>query len=154
MLYNNGRQNNQGDSMFIDEQDTIKIIVYYKKTKQRYTAYSGKEYSELKEDERGKCKSVNITAKQLSWGLFNELQESAIVRGVNGERFWNFKLYKENKLKNIILDWDAKRKNAKGEEELVPINTETINKLAPEIAEMILSEYDSLTTLDDVEEKK
>jgi hypothetical protein len=73
---------------------------------------------------------------------------------MNGDRTWNYKLYKENRLKNLVVSWDAKKKNDKGELIPVPLNNETLLSLSPDIAEAILSTYDSITLLDDEQEKK
>lgn len=142
--------------MFIDSSETVDLSIYYRKMGKHYVAYNTKDFEAMQfsPEEKDKHDCVNIKMKQLTWGLFNDLQEGAIVRGPNGERVWNYKLYKENRLKNLIISWDAKRKNAKGEVESVPATPENILSLSPDIAEAILTTYDSLTLLDEEEEKK
>ncbi len=141
--------------MFIDQNDNINITVYYKKSGHHYVAYSKKDFeSKIKEELRGKYSSVTIQMRTLTWGLYNNINESAVIKANNGERDWNYKLYKENKLKSIIVGWDAKKKNEKGELVPVPLTQEVIMSMAPEIAEIALSEYDSIMSLDDEDEKK
>ena len=133
--------------MFIDQNDTIDITIYCKKKDNHYNVCDKKTFEKMKEGEdKLLYKPFLIKTKPLTWGASNELQESAIIRNLDGDRFWNFKLFKENKLKRIIVSWDAKRKNKNGEEELVPVSPEAIMSLAPEVAETILTAYDFLTT--------
>lgn len=142
--------------MFVDTNEVVNIVIYYKKVKQNYVAYGEKDFEDLKlkDEEKSKFKVTTIKMKPLTWGLFNELQESAITRGINGERLWNYKLYKENRLKSLIVGWDAKKTNAKGEVEAVPVNNENILNLAPDVAEAILNAYDSVSVLNEEDEKK
>jgi hypothetical protein len=128
--------------MFIDQNETVNVRIYYKKAKSGYTAAIESSFKELKEEEKKNYAVLNVTMKQMPWGLSNELLEAAIIRGINNERIFNNKLYKENKIKNLIVGWDAKKKNAKGEIEPVPANMENILKLSPDIAEAILGSYD------------
>lgn len=142
--------------MFIDENETINIDVYYKKSGRTYLAYGKKDFDDLKLDPQNKKKyeHLKVTMRPLGWGLFNELQEGSITRGVNGERIWNYKLYKENRLKTLIVAWDAKKNNVKGEKEDVPVSFENILSLAPDIAEAILTAYDAVINEgNDVEEE-
>ena len=143
--------------MFVDLNELIDVVIYYKKVGRQYAAYNQKDFDalDLKDDkEKEKYSKVNLKMKQLTWGLYNELQENSITKGLNGDRTWNYKLYKENRLKNLVVSWDAKKKNEKGELVPVPLNPESILSLSPDIAEAILSTYDSITLLDDAAEKK
>jgi hypothetical protein len=141
--------------MFIDD-DFIDIVVYYKKIGMHYEAYSKEGFNELdlSEEEKDKYEKLCIKAKPLTWGFYNDMQESATVTDQMGNRKWNYKLYKQNKLKNIISSWDATIKNEKGEVIPAPINENIILRLAPEVAEVILNCYDHLTLIDENEEKK
>lgn len=131
--------------MFIDANETVDIVLYYKKENKHYRVFSQKDLNELNltQIEKNEFKVVNIKMKAMTWGLYNDLQDMGFEKGVNNERIWNFKLYKQNRLKNLIVSWDAKKTNAKGEQENVPVTQETILSLAPEIAESILAAYNS-----------
>ena len=135
--------------MFIEKDDNKEITIFYKKAGFHYIAYSKADFEkEVKEDARAKFSSVVINMRPLTWELFNDINEAAVIKSNLGDRDWNYKLYKENKLKSIIVGWDAKKKNEKGELVQLPVNSESILNMAPEIAEIVLSEYDSIKSED------
>jgi len=142
--------------MFIDVNDNVNVTVYYRKVGMHYIALSAKEFENkiTDEDNKKKFSSVTVQMRTLTWGLYNQINEAAVVKTNNSDRDWNYKLYKENKLKSIIVSWDAKRKNEKGDLVPVPVNQDAITNMAPEIAEIILSEYDNIMSLDEDDEKK
>lgn len=138
----------------IENNEILSLKIYYKKIQYGYSVYSEKEFeeSDIVCEEKTKYLSLVVKMKRLTWGTYNELQEYA-TQFKNGDFFWNNKLYKENKLKNLIVGWNAKRKNEKGVLEDVAVNEREILNLSPEIAEKILKIYDSLTIIDEQEER-
>jgi len=136
--------------MFIDDKELINIVIHYKKMGHDYEAYTSREFNalKLKEDEKKAYDIVNIKAAVLSWGLYNELQESALSSREDGERQFNYKLYKENRIKRMVREWDAKDKNGK----LVPINDQTLLSLSPIVAEAIVRALDELSYVSEEEE--
>ena len=92
--------------------------------------------------------------KQLTWGLYNDLQEGGIELDGEGNRRFNYKLYKENRLVQLIHSWDATATDNKGNQVPVRVTEKSIKSLAPEIAETILNAYDEITYLSEEEEKK
>ncbi len=135
--------------MFIEKNDNKEITIFYKKEGFHYIVYSKVDFEkEVKEDARAKFSSVVITVRPLTWELFNDINEAAVIKSKLGDREWNYKLYKENKLKTIIIGWDAKKKNEKGELVQLPVNSESILNMAPDIAEIVLNEYDSIKSED------
>ena len=157
--------------MFIDEKESAEIKIYYKKVGRHYSAYSEEDFNELVfevndkmteeekkkhiEEEKAKFKSVTIKARPLTWGLYNDLQEEAVVKDNSGNRQWNYKRYKEIKLRRIIMEWDAKiARESDGQMVPAPLNPNTISNLSPDIAEVILNAYDKIMVMDDDEEKK
>ena len=136
--------------MFVKDTDLINIKIYYKKDQYLYIAHSEKEFADLEiEEEKNTFKEVNVKMKELTWGLFNTLQEEAMVDVGSGERSFNFKIYKENRLKKLIKEWDAKD----AEEKPVPVSDKNIASLAPPIAETILRAYDETSFVTEGEEK-
>jgi len=140
--------------MFIDPNELIEIKVFYKKVGRHYVVNSQEEYEILDEEDKNKYKCLTVKAKELSWGLYNDLNEESVTKDMTGNRQWNYKLYKENKLRKVIASWDACKINEKGESIPIPVNSDTIKTLAPDIAENILSSYDSLMFISEDEEKK
>mgnify|MGYP000695648833 CR=1 FL=1 len=136
--------------MFIEE-DPISISIFFKKVGRHFIAYSKPDYDkmELSEEERSLYKELTLQMRPLTWGLYNELQESAMVLDELGNRQFNYKVYKENRLLRLIRKWNAKRDGKD-----VPINPTTLSKLSPDIAEVILTEYDNVSLLDEDDEKK
>lgn len=141
--------------MFIDPDDLIAIKIHYKKVGRHFIAYNEEEFNEpdSKINKDG-FKELTTHMRQMTWGLYNELQEAALRPDQLGNKTWNLKFFKENKLLRLIAKWDATTKNAEEKITIVPINPQTISTLAPDIAEAILSTYDKIVLIDDDEAKK
>ena len=138
--------------MFVEDKDCLELKVYYKKYGHSYDAYTVKEFekSELGEEDKKKFKEVNLKMSELTWGLYNQLQEGAMIDGGDGERRFSFKIYKESRLSKLIKEWDA----VDGDGKPVPINDKTLSHLSPSIAETILRAYDELSFISEEDEKK
>ena len=141
--------------MFIDNNKNVDIVVYYRKLGYHYVTYSGKDFEdkEFTDEEKEKFKKLTVQMKQLSWGLYNELQESSIEVDAEGNRKFNGKRYKEFRLTRLISGWDATIQKDDKEVKINP-NEQTIKSLSPDIAEAILNAYDQLMYLSEEEEKK
>lgn len=140
--------------MFIDVQDLIELKIYYKKDGRSFIAYIESDYMKLKEENKKNYKTVQIGMKPLTWELYNEIQESSWVVDQTGQRKFNYRAYKENRLTKLIVKWDAQKPNEQGEMVPVPVNRETIMSLAPDIAEAILDAYDKVSVMTEDDEKK
>lgn len=142
--------------MFIEESKPIEVIVHYRKIGRSYIAYNDEKFKSVRLDlsTRGKYKIVKIKMKPLTWRLYNELQESAYITEEDGQKRFNYRLYKENRLKELIIEWDATTTNDKGESVPVPVTEDNIMKLSPDIAEAILEGYDSASLISEEDEKK
>jgi len=136
--------------MFIDDKESVDVMTYYKKTGHDYEAYTAKEFSclKLQEDDKKSYNIVKIKAAVLTWGLYNELQEASLLITDAGDRQFNYRLYKENRLTKMIKEWDAKDKEGKP----VPVNEKTILHLSPVVAEAILRALDELSFVGEEEE--
>ena len=121
--------------MFVYDEDLIDVKIHFKKRGHNYLAYTSSEFEDLglKDEEKKEYSEVNIKMKELTFSLYNELQEDAMVETSSGEHRFNFKIFKENKLKKLIKEWDAKGK----EDKPVAINENSISHLSPQIAEAI-----------------
>jgi hypothetical protein len=141
--------------MFVQENSTVDVVIYYKKLKYRYDVYSEAAFKKEKfsDEEKEKFKKITIKMKQLSWGLYNELQEGAVDVDDEGTRNFNYKRYKESRLLRLISSWDATTL-IDGEDVVVRVNEKSVKSLAPEIAESILTSYDDLAFLSEEEEGK
>ena len=140
--------------MFIDPEELIEVKVYYKKIGRHFIAYSDEEFSALDEEvDKEVFKELSVSMRQLTWGIYNELQEAAMKPDQLGNRAWNYKFFKENKLLRLIVKWNATQ--IEGEKVIpVPINQKSISTLSPDIAEAILSTYDKIALVDDDDAKK
>jgi hypothetical protein len=140
-------------NIFVEDDDIIEIKVYCRKKGHKYEAYTEKELKDpknkIKEEDKSKFDCLLIKMKTLTWGLYNQLQEDAMTENAAGERLFNFKAYKENRLKKLIKEWDAKGKDGR----VVPVNDLSISHLAPPIAESILRAYDEISFLGEDDEK-
>jgi len=140
--------------MFVKDTDLVDVKVYYlKKGKgHRYLSYTEAEFkgSVLKDDEKKQYKVLSLKMQQLTWGLYNQLQEDAMVEDINGNAQFNVKKYKENRLCKLIKEWDAINEEGKP----VSIAPGSISHLSPDVAETILRGYDELSFVDEAEEGK
>jgi len=141
--------------MFIDNNKNVDIVVYYRKLGYHYVTYSGKDFEdqEFTDEEKEKFKKLTVQMKQLSWGLYNELQENSVEVDSEGNRKFNGKKFKEFRLTRLISGWDATIQKDDKEVKINP-NEQTIKSLSPDIAEAILNAYDQLMYLSEEEEKK
>jgi len=137
--------------MFIKDEDIIELKVYYKKLGLRYIAYTEKEFDEigLEKDIKKTYKVLCVKMRELTWGLYNELQDDAMVEDGNGDKRFNFKVYKENRLKKLLKEWDATN-----DDKPVSVNPSAVSHLAPSIAETILKAYDDVSFISEEEEGK
>lgn len=143
--------------MFIEDNDTTQIVIHYKKTGKTYVAYGDQDFKEAitDEKEKDKFKKLTVNMKIITWGTYNDLQETSSVYDQNlGRNVFNFKKYKEEKLRRLISSWDATRIDKDGKTVPVPVNEKSIMSLAPSIAEALISQYDDVSILDDEDEKK
>jgi len=142
--------------MFIDDEKKIKLCIFYKKLGRYYSCFTEKDFRDLdvKEEEKDSFKKVNIVMKDLTWGLYNEIQENSFSINKSGDRQFNYRLYKENRLTMLIESWDAVSLGPDGEAIPIPANEKNIKSLSPEIAELIIAAYDDESYFTDAEEKK
>ena len=134
--------------MFIDKNELITVEVYYFKQGHSYAAYPKPEYEKLSEDLQSKCTKLCVKMKPLTWGLHNDLQEMSVDEDQDGNRHFNYKKYKENRLQHLIKEWDAKDEEGK----IASINQNVISNIAPSIAETILNTYSLESFLGEEEE--
>jgi hypothetical protein len=136
--------------MFVDD-ELIEFKILYKKNGRSYNAYTVKEFNLLKlnEEDKKKHSTLNLKAIIVNWQTYNQLQEDAMTSDESGDRHFNFKVYKENRLQKVLRSWDAKDKEGKA----IPINVVSLAKLSPSIAETILRAYDEECFLSEEEEK-
>jgi hypothetical protein len=130
-----------------ENDDAVTVLIYYKKRGRQYTVLSENAFLNIDKDDQNKYSELKLRMKVLTWGIYNHLQE------FSGEKF-NFKKYKENKLRTLIIEWNAKKVGKNQEEIIVPVTKKSIENLCPEIAEEILKQYDSIMILDQEEEIK
>jgi len=142
--------------MFIQETSTVDIVIHYKKKGMHYLAYSEADFEDLdlEDEEKSEYKKITVKMKQLTWGLYNDLQEGSVDTDMSGNRRFNYKRYKESRLIKLIVGWDATAKDARGEDVAVKVTEKSIKSLAPEIAECILNSYDQKVYFTEEDEKK
>ena len=137
--------------MFIKKDDAIDIKIFYREKNHKYNAYSQEEFNklELSNDEKLKYKELNLKMKPLSWGMQNDLNESAMVYESDGEKRFSYKAFKETKLQRLITSWDAIDSGGRN----IPPSKDALCSLSPIIAETIILAYDSEEDMDEEEEK-
>jgi hypothetical protein len=147
------------DCLFVDNSDTVEVKVYYRSKNKRCQALTEDEFEKIKnknQKERDEAafkeeafSKIVLNMKQLSWGLYNELQESSTESVEGGERVFNYRLYRERKFEKLLVAWDAK--DASGN--AAQVTSSMIRKLPPEIPDTALRGYDTVSFLDKDSEK-
>lgn len=151
------------DDAFVQENSSerIEIDVYYKKDGRRLIAYNQDELNDHIDEgdieDPSEFKHINVIARQMDWGIYNDINESAYeITDVGGshERYFNLKSYKKNKLLRVIVQWSLTTKDPNGADRPVPISSQTLDKLHINIAEKIIAEYDRQSLMSEEELKK
>lgn len=147
--------------MFIDDLQTLQLKIYYRRKGHHYEAYSVRDFEKIygKKSSRtqklyNQYQELNITMRELTWGGYNDLQEQAVNVLDDGSKEFSIKKYKEYKLEQLTISWDAKRKDSEGKLIDVPVNKSSLDALAPEIGEVILDAYEKEMEINEEDEKK
>ena len=165
--------------MFINPDELLEVEVMYKSIGRQYLVFSRLDFHEAQanqqiaiqkiEKEKNKYpdktfakiellkeedfKTLKVQMKVLNWKLYNELQDNAMLKDVNGEQEWSYRAFKEGKLAKLVISWDA-TSISDGKLVTMPVNEKNILNLAPDIAEAILNIYDQISVLDEDDSKK
>ena len=130
--------------MFINNKELIEIPLFYKKIEKTGMLKVARKIEDVEEKLRGGYLKVVFKMRPINWKIYNDLQRKAMIdRGTGEGEQIDWIKYKENKLIQLLAEWDAK--NPDGSK--VPINQETVFNLHPAIAESLLNEYDKKTVL-------
>jgi len=143
--------------MFIKKNDTVEVKIYFKQKDYKFLALTGEEIQarikdkKLTEEQANEEYSIlTVQMKVLSWGDYNDFQSSAQQTAANGDRYFDYRVYKEDRLKKLTRAWDAVDQEGKP----VPVNEQTVTSLAPSIGDAIVKGYDELCFYDEEKEKK
>lgn len=149
----------QDDCLFVEMSDVVDVKIYYRKKNKKCQAFTEEEFEAMKKksqkdkDEAAfkeeAFKELNMKMKELTWGLYNELQEGATDSGENGDRMFNYRKYRENKFERLLVSWDAQDASGK----IAQVSPAMIRKLPPEIPDAALRSYDTVSFLDKEAEK-
>jgi len=152
-------QETQDDCLFVNMNDVVDVTIYYRKKNKQSQALTETEYNKLKKqsqkekDEAGfkeeYFRKLVLKMKELSWGLYNELQESSTESVEGGERVFNYRKYRENKFERLLVSWDAKDPHGN----VAQVTPAMIRKLPPEIPDTALRGYDTISFLTKESEK-
>jgi hypothetical protein len=115
---------------------------------------TSKDFEEINRQERILKKDtfeiLNVQMQVLTWGDYNKFQENATKTDMEGNRHFDFKIYKEDRLKNLVVSWDAKDESGND----IPYSYKLVTRLPFQIGEAIIKGYDEETYYDEEEEKK
>jgi len=144
--------------MFVKKNDVVDVNIYFKQKNYKFLVLTA-------EDVEGRIKAKKLTEEQLkeeytkvviqmkvlSWGDYNDFQSHAQLTAPNGDRYFDYKTYKEDRLKKLIKSWDAVSQE---DGKPVIVNEMSIMSLAPAIGDGIVKGYDELCFYDEDKEKK
>jgi len=143
--------------MFVKNNDTVDVKVYYKQNGYKFLVLTQVEINEkikakklTEEQIKNDFKVLNLQMAILSWGTYNEFQNNASKLTPQGERYFDYRTYKEDRLKKLIKSWDAVDPEGKP----VPINEMTVMSLVPVMGDAIVKAYDEESFYDEESEKK
>ena len=149
----------QFDDAFVDPKSDIIVEVYYRKDGRRVYVYNKDELdvlrlsdSNLEKDKPFKC--IRVRMRELNWGLHNDINECAITRNEEGDRYFNLKIFKETKLLKTIIEWNLTSKDISGKYSPLKLTPKNIGNLHQNIVEKIIIEYDRQCVLPEEELKK
>ena len=137
---------------------TIDIDLFYvvEKTKSGSPIVRVLEDSEaalLKADptKKDKVKQNRFTFTQLTWSASNTLlQKATEFNHVSNSSDVNWNLYRDKRLKTLLLDWDIK--DAAGVK--IPVSEAAVDALSVSIALALLNKYDEAISVDKEAEEK
>lgn len=143
--------------MFIDNNDIVEVKIHYKKDGFKYLALTDTEVSKriknkkLTEDQVEKeFQTLVVNMSVLNWGSYNRFQDLATLTNEKGERYFDYKVYKEQRLQSLIKSWNAKDSEGKD----VSVTPKSIMMLAPTIGDAIVRGFDEASYYDEEEAKK
>ena len=129
--------------MFIETGSAVQVDLYIRKGSNG-TVRVETSLDDISESSRGKYEKCVFTLKPLTWKQHNDIQRAATVNrgpGLGSDLDWV--LYKERKLFAVLTGWDAKD----GEGKKIPVTEANISKLSPQVAEILLQEFDKATIM-------
>jgi polyphosphate kinase 2 (PPK2 family) len=134
--------------MFIEKDGEIKVELHVRKFRNGAVRVE-QRIEDVAEKDRAAFEKVCFTMRPLTWRQHNEIQRAATVTrpGMGSDLDWV--TYKERKLCTVLVGWDAKGKDGKP----IPVSDDNVLKLAPQVAETLLSEFDQATIMGDEERK-
>lgn len=145
--------------MFIEKDGEVKVELYVR-TLSNGAVRVEQKIEDVPEKDRGKYEKITFAMKPLTWRQHNEVQRSATVNrgpGMGSELDWV--LYKERKLCTVLVGWDARGKEGKDAEgkpvpgKPIPVTDDNVLRLAPQVAETLLNEFDRATIMGDEDRK-
>jgi len=136
--------------MFVEDNETIKVTLYFKKKKTSAGLRVESSLEKVKEVEKVDFKAAAFELRPLTWKVYNELmRESKVQNPMTMADDTDWTTYRERKLLRILAKWDAK--DAAGKD--IPVTPDNIMRLHPIMAETLLNEYDRVAFLGEEERK-
>jgi hypothetical protein len=160
--------------MLLTPKDTVDINLFYKRDGRTYLVLTEEELVErvkelenikkkkvLTEDDqkqiedklkflgRDKFDTLSVQMKVLTWGDYNQFQDNATRTLPDGERHFDYKRYKEDRLKHLIVSWDLKDEA----ENVIEFNPRLLSNLPYQVGEAIIRGFDEVTYYDEEREK-
>ena len=134
--------------MLVNNDATMSVSVHYRMMASGVRVET--DSSKIPEKQRSKYKTVTFKLRPLTWKLSNELKHKSMrLDPVFGGEEVDWILYKENKLKAVMEDWDYVDESGVK----VPITDDAIFRMHPTIAEALLSQYDKESYMNETERK-
>ena len=144
-------------AMLVKNNDLIEVKVYYKQDGYEFLTLTVQEVEKRIKDKKTteaqlkeEFELLTVSMAVLSWGTYNDFQSNASKLNEQGERYFDYRTYKEDRLKKLIKAWDAIGEDGKP----VLINELTIMSLVPAIGDAIVKGYDEASFYDEESEKK
>jgi hypothetical protein len=105
----------------------------------------------LKDEEKKKeVKVLNTKWKFLTWGDQNKITKQSERFTPDGIQDIDWFRYRDLRIKSCLQDWDVT--DDKGNK--IPVSSEIIDMLPPEIIVSLLDKYDNITRIDEIKESK
>lgn len=144
-------------------EEYVDIAIYYKVSPKNnaITVLEEEEALALIDKEKDvpeKDKTVcilNTKWKQARWREQNDIMNtSQKVDHMTGQPSFDFILYRDRRIKTLLVEWDITTKDDSGNEHTVPVSEELIDRLPVEIVTSLYAEYEKKSGLTADEEGK
>ena len=128
--------------VFVKDNQILDAKFYILSKKDSFKLYPPEDYFKISGKDKLDCEECHFFIKPLSWSRMCKIQSAAnVVDPQTNSKIFDADEYLKIKLRNIIVSWNVRNVNIKGESVPVPVTPENIDALHISVANYILKQY-------------